>query len=69
MTSQKTAAEETSQKGVYLFYNPPINFLFAIKPRVNMVKKASGTSFSMSLSLHSLKRVWFLSMLTEENKS
>ena len=31
-------------------------------------KKASGTSFSMSLSLHSLKRVWFPSMLTEENK-
>ena len=40
-------------------------------------KKASGdlmanavaTSFLMSLSLHSLKRVWFPSMLTEEKKS
>ena len=29
----------TSQKGVYLLYNPPINFHFAIKPLVNMVKK------------------------------
>ena len=58
------------ERGFFLFYNPPINFLFAIKPRVNMVKKASGTSFSMSLSLHSLKRVWFPSMLiTEEKKS
>ena len=28
-----------SQKGIYLFYNPPINFHFAIKPLVNMVKK------------------------------
>ena len=27
-----------SREGVYLFYNPAINF-FAIKPRVNMVKK------------------------------
>ena len=29
-----------SQKGDYLFYNPPINFYFAIKPPVNMVKKS-----------------------------
>ena len=28
-----------SQKEVYLFYNPPINFHFAIKPLVIMVKK------------------------------
>jgi len=28
-----------SQKGVYLFYNPPINFHIAIKPLVNMVKE------------------------------
>ena len=28
-----------SRKGVYLFYNPSIIFFFAIKPRVNMVKK------------------------------
>ena len=26
-----------SQKGVYLFYNPPINFHLAIKPLVNLV--------------------------------
>ena len=27
-----------SKKGVYLFYNPPFNFHFAIKALVNMVK-------------------------------
>ena len=28
-----------SQKGTYLFYNPPINFHFTIKPLVNVVTK------------------------------
>ena len=65
-------------KGFIYFITPPLIF-FAIKPRVNMVKKpvviwwlsgiAVVTSFLMSLSLHSLKRVWFPSMFTEEKKS
>ena len=59
-------------KGFIYFITLPLIFS-AIKRRVNMVKKPmvkkSGKKAIMSLSLHSLKRVWFPSMLTEEKKS
>ena len=59
-----------SQKGVYLFYSPPINFHIAIELCVNILltflyfpeKHLRPASKLMPLLLDSRKRVWFPSV-------